>query len=107
MECPSHGPPLIIPDTPVAPGSANRAALTIPSGLELLTEAEEVDVRCTDEIFPKGVVFGPYEGELVSKDESSSFSWIVSSAGLTRGPGSYRASSEGFVFAVGCSRLLV
>lgn len=75
--CPAHGPPLFIPDTPVAPGSTSRAALSAPSGLRVVREEGEVEVRCGGHSIPQGAVFGPYEGELLPKENSSSYSWII------------------------------
>ena len=74
-----HGRPLLVADTPVPLGTAGRASLTAPAGLEVITAGQEVDVRCTEPRFPLGAVFGPYQGDLVTKDRSSGFfSWIVS-----------------------------
>lgn len=82
--CPVHGLPLLIADTPVPVGTVGRAALTPPAGLEVFAEGQEVDVRCTEPGFPLGAVFGPYEGELVTKDRSSGFfSWIIIDANNT------------------------
>uniref|UniRef100_A0A3P8X7E8 PR/SET domain 11 n=1 Tax=Cynoglossus semilaevis TaxID=244447 RepID=A0A3P8X7E8_CYNSE len=77
QECPAHGPPVFLFDTPTVPGTANRAALTVPAGLEVFTESGEADVRCIHETIPKGAIFGPYEGELVSKESSGFYSWMV------------------------------
>ncbi|GAA6082572.1 histone-lysine N-methyltransferase PRDM9-like [Tachysurus ichikawai] len=82
-KCEVHGPALFISDTPVPLGITNRATQTLPPGLEV-RKSDVPDaglgVFNKGETIPLGAHFGPYEGDLVDKEEAvnSAYSWVIS-----------------------------
>ncbi|KAG7321541.1 hypothetical protein KOW79_014399 [Hemibagrus wyckioides] len=79
-ECEVHGPVLFIQDTPVPMGVADRAKQTLPQGLEILKSSiSDLGVFNKGDTVPVGVHFGPYQGDLVDREEAmkSVYSWVV------------------------------
>ncbi|KAM9486950.1 uncharacterized protein Hap1MRO34_006835 isoform 1-T1 [Clarias gariepinus] len=81
-KCEVHGPPLFIPDTPVPMGVSDRARLTLPPGLEIQKSSipdAGLGVFNKGETVPVGAHFGPYQGELVDREEAknSRYSWVI------------------------------
>lgn len=82
-ECEVHGAALFVPDTPVPMGVSDRARQTLPAGLELRKSSipdSGLGVFNKGDTVPVGVHFGPYQGELVDREEAmnSAYSWVVS-----------------------------
>ena len=81
-ECGVHGPPNFIPDTPAPVGVPDRARLTLPPGLvvrESNIPNAGLGVFNQGQTVPKRAHFGPYEGEVMDRDEAieSGYSWVV------------------------------
>ncbi|XP_060771315.1 histone-lysine N-methyltransferase PRDM9-like isoform X2 [Neoarius graeffei] len=81
-KCEVHGPALFISDTPVPLGIADRAIQTLPPGLEVRKSDipnAGLGVFNKGESIPFGAHFGPYEGDLVDREEAmnSGYSWVI------------------------------
>ncbi|MCI4386219.1 hypothetical protein PGIGA_G00059830, partial [Pangasianodon gigas] len=72
-ECEVHGPALFIRDTLVPMGVNDRARQTLPPGLEIRKSSipnAGLGVFNKGETVPVGVHFGPYQGDLVDREEA-------------------------------------
>ncbi|XP_041921254.1 histone-lysine N-methyltransferase PRDM9-like isoform X2 [Alosa sapidissima] len=81
-ECGVHGPPNFTPDTPAPVGVPDRARLTLPPGLEVRTSNipnAGLGVFNQGHAVPRGAHFGPYDGEVIGRDEAveSGYSWVI------------------------------
>ncbi|XP_062856345.1 histone-lysine N-methyltransferase PRDM9-like [Trichomycterus rosablanca] len=81
-KCEVHSPALFIPDTPVPMGVVERARRTLPPGLEVRESGiPDAGLGVFNEggTVPVGAHFGPYQGEVVDKEEAmkSCYSWVI------------------------------
>ncbi|KAF5888694.1 histone-lysine N-methyltransferase PRDM9-like, partial [Clarias magur] len=81
-KCEVHGPPLFFPDTPAPMGITDRARQTLPPGLEIQKSGipnAGLGVFNKGETVPVGAHFGPYQGEMVDREEAmnSGYSWVI------------------------------
>ncbi|GCB78134.1 hypothetical protein scyTo_0015770 [Scyliorhinus torazame] len=68
-----HGAPVFVTDTPIAIDTPSRAFYTIPQGLAVGPSGNRdgLGVWCTAKAIPKGVIFGPYEGQIAVEQLST------------------------------------
>ncbi|KAM9434964.1 uncharacterized protein Hap1MRO34_002699 isoform 2-T2 [Clarias gariepinus] len=81
-KCEIHGPALFLPDTPVPKGVSDRARQTLPPGLEVQESCipkAGLGVFNRGDTVPVGAHYGPYQGDLVDKEEgmTSIYSWVI------------------------------
>ncbi|XP_078077117.1 uncharacterized protein LOC144498975 [Mustelus asterias] len=72
--CVVHGAPVFVTDTPVEIDTPLRAFYTIPHGLAVGPSGNRdggLGVWCTAKVIPKGVMFGPYEGQIAVEQDST------------------------------------
>lgn len=82
-KCEVHGPTVFIYDTSVPMGVTDRARQTLPPCLEVRQSGipgAGLGVFNNGETVPVGAHFGPYQGDLVDREEAmkSGYSWVVS-----------------------------
>ncbi|XP_048871367.1 histone-lysine N-methyltransferase PRDM9 isoform X2 [Brienomyrus brachyistius] len=81
-QCETHGPLSFIHDSPTPMGVPQRALLTLPLGLVIgrstIPEAG-LGVFNQGQTLPAGTHFGPYEGDVTSREEAteSGYSWVI------------------------------
>ncbi|XP_075915036.1 uncharacterized protein LOC142908353 [Petromyzon marinus] len=79
-ECSVHGPPEFIADAAVTPGVADRARLSLPQGLTVGASSiagAGLGVWSNRKKLPKGVMFGPYQGEVSEENPVSEYCWLI------------------------------
>ncbi|XP_078287821.1 histone-lysine N-methyltransferase PRDM9-like [Rhinoraja longicauda] len=84
-ECPVHGQPIFMKDTVIDCNRPDTAHLTPPEGLSIATsKIRKADLGVWNEgkVIPRGIYFGPYEGEVSNEEEAaiSGYSWAISKA---------------------------
>ncbi|XP_075915044.1 uncharacterized protein LOC142908359 [Petromyzon marinus] len=88
-ECSVHGPPEFIADAAVAPGVADRARLSLPQGLTVGASSiagAGLGVWSNRKKLPKGVMFGPYQGEVSEENPVSEYCWLALANGAHPAP---------------------
>ncbi|XP_069751952.1 zinc finger protein 408 [Narcine bancroftii] len=88
--CPVHGPPTFIKDTPVELGLPCRAFYTLPAGLAAgpsQIQENQLGIWCVSKALPRGIFFGPLEGKLECDEVVGRTSFMSKEIGEKTGAG--------------------